>query len=436
MTAASSGTALAEAVVGRGVETGTLGPDEVRGIAREGLARLPVDGRRVLVLIPDGTRTMPMPMLFEVIDEALGRRATALDFLVALGTHAPMDDARLSRLVGRTVAGGRAGARRVVNHRWDDPASFATLGTIPASEIEELTGGRLRRDVAVALNRMPLDYDHVLVCGPVFPHEVVGFSGGTKYLFPGIAGPEIIHFTHWLGALITNFEVIGTKATPVRAVIDRAARLLDRPLSLLAPVVLHEGVAGLFCGPVHEAWSAAADLSSKRHVVWLEEPVERVLSVMPAMYDDLWVAAKGMYKMEPVVADGGEIVIYAPHVREVSHVHGKLLDEVGYHCKDYFLKQWDRFRDVPGGILAHSTHVKGLGTFDPATGRESPRIRVTLATGIPRERCERINLGWLDPASIDVEAWKKAPGTLVVPRAGELLHRIRIRPAQSPGRNA
>jgi nickel-dependent lactate racemase len=421
-------------VVGRGVDVGYLPFDDVQAIAREGLGRLPVDGRRVLVLIPDGTRTMPMPLLFDVLERTVGPRAASLDFLVALGTHAPMSDAQLSQLVGRTVADGRAGGRRIFNHRWDDPACFATLGTIRAAEIEQLTGGRLSRDVTVALNKLPLEYDHVLICGPVFPHEVAGFSGGTKYLFPGIAGPEIIHFTHWLGALITNYEVIGTKETPVRAVIDRAARLLDRPLSLLAPVVMHEGLAGLFCGPVPEAWSAAADLSSKRHVVWLERPVRRVLSIMPAMYDDLWVAGKGMYKMEPAVADGGEVVIYAPHVAEVSHVHGKLLDEVGYHCKDYFLKQWDRFRDVPGGILAHSTHVKGLGTYDPATGIESPRIRVTLATGIPRDRCRRINLGYLDPATVDVEAWKEDPDTLVVPRAGEMLHRIR--PSSPTGRHA
>jgi nickel-dependent lactate racemase len=178
---------------------------------------------------------------------------------------------------------------------------------------------------------------------------------------------------------------------------------------------------------VPETWSAAADLSSRRHVVWLERPVKRVLSIMPAMYDDLWVAAKGMYKMEPAVADGGEVVIYAPHVTEVSHVHGTLLDRVGYHCKDYFLKQWERFRDVPGGILAHSTHVKGLGTYDPATGRETPRVRVTLATGISRERCERINLGYLDPATVDVGTWKKDPDTLVVPRAGEMLYRVTTR---------
>jgi nickel-dependent lactate racemase len=368
---------------------------------------------------------MPMPLLFDVLDAELGRRARSLDFLVALGTHAPMTDAQLAKLVGREVREGRAGDRRIFNHRWDDPRSFATLGVIPAREIEALSEGRLSQDVTVALNRLPLEYEHVLVCGPVFPHEVVGFSGGTKYLFPGIAGPEIIHFTHWLGALITSYEVIGTKQTPVRAVIDRAARLLDRPLSLLAPVVLHEGIAGLYCGPVAETWAEAAELSSRRHVVWLDAPVKRALAVMPAMYDDLWVAGKGMYKLEPAIADGGEVVIYAPHVREVSHTHGRLIEEVGYHCKDYFLTQWDRFRHVPGGILAHSTHVKGQGRYDVATGVETPRVHVTLATSIPPEQCARVNLGYLDPATVDPQAWARDASTLVVPRAGEMLYRVK-----------
>jgi nickel-dependent lactate racemase len=416
--------ATTEVVIGRGTDEGFLTPEEVKRVALAGLAELPIDGARVLVLVPDGTRTMPMPLLFDVLTEALPPRVPALDFLVALGTHGPMSDAALSRLLGREVVDGRCGAHRVMNHRWDDPAAFATLGTIPAREIRQITGGRLDRDVTVTLNRLPLEYDHVIVCGPVFPHEVVGFSGGTKYLFPGIAGPEIIHFTHWLGALMTNYDVIGTKATAVRAVIDRAARLLGRPIWLVAPVVLHEGTAGIYVGPVREAWSAAADLSSRRHVVWLEAPVRRVLSIMPAMYDDLWVAAKGMYKVEPAVADGGEVVIYAPHVTEVSRTHGPLIEQVGYHCRDYFTKQWERFKDVPGGILAHSTHLKGLGRYDEATGRETPRVRVTLATGIPREVCDRVNLGWLDPATVDVDAWRRDPDALVVPRAGEMLYRV------------
>ncbi|MBA2603786.1 MAG: DUF2088 domain-containing protein [Acidobacteria bacterium] len=411
-------------VVGRGVNQGYLAGDELASLARAGLAALPVDGRRVLVLIPDGTRTMPMPLLFEILERELGPRVAALDFLIALGTHTPMTDEQIERHVGRPVRGGMAGTRQIFNHRWDDPSTFATLGVIPAAEIAELTGGRLRQDVPVALNRLLVEYEHVLICGPVFPHEVVGFSGGTKYLFPGVAAAEIIHFTHWLGALITSYDVIGTANTPVRAVIDRAASLLDTPISLLAVVVTHDGVAGLFCGDTAESWRQAAALSARRHVVWLDKPYERVLAVMPSMYDDLWTASKGMYKIEPAVADGGEVVIYAPHVTEVSYVHGRLLDEVGYHCKDYFLSQWDRFRDYPWGILAHSTHLKGLGTFDPATGIETPRIRVTLATGIPRERCERINLGYLDPAEVDRAAWQGREGWLVVPRAGEMLYRV------------
>jgi nickel-dependent lactate racemase len=287
--------------------------------------------------------------------------------------------------------------------------------------------------VPVALNRLVLEYDHVLICGPVFPHEVAGFSGGTKYFFPGIAAPEIIHFTHWLGALITSTDIIGTAETPVRAVIDRAASLLPTPASLVAPVVTHEGIAGMFCGALRETWRHAAALSARRHIVWVERPYRRVLAIMPSMYDDLWTAAKGMYKTEPAIADGGEVVIYAPHVTDVSKVHGAVIEEIGYHCRDYFLAQWERFERYPGGILAHSTHVRGGGTFDPSCALERPRIQVTLATGIPRETCERINLGYLDPDTIDIADWqaRQDEGWLVVPRAGEMLYRVG-RPPELP----
>jgi nickel-dependent lactate racemase len=411
-------------VIGQGHAVGYLTPAELAQVLRDGLAQLPVDGKRVLILIPDGTRTMPMPLMFEGLERELGARVAALDFLVALGTHSPMNDDALSRLLGKQVVNGHVGERHVYNHRWDDPATFVELGSLPAADIASLTDGRLNQSVPVALNRLVTEYDHVLICGPVFPHEVVGFSGGTKYLFPGIAAPPIIHFTHWLGALITSSDVIGTIDTPVRAVINRAAALLDTPLSLLAVVVTHDGIAGAYCGDVQEAWRQAALLSSRRHIVWLDRPFDRMLAVMPSMYDDLWTAAKGAYKTETAVADGGEVIVYAPHVREVSYVHGRLIDEIGYHCRDYFLGQWDRFSRYPGGILAHSTHVKGLGTFEH--GVESPRITVTLATGIPRERCDRINLAYRDPEQIDFSEWptENDQSTRLVPRAGELLFRV------------
>jgi len=370
---------------------------------------------------------MPMPLMFEVLTELVGPRAAALDFLVALGTHQPMTDDQLSRLVGKPVVGGRAGRSRIYNHEWAKPGTFVSLGTIPAREIAQLSGGLLEQDVPVALNRLVLEYDHLMICGPVFPHEVVGFSGGTKYFVPGVAGPDIINFTHWLGAVITSSAVIGAGYTPVRAVIDRAASLIDRPVTCLSLVVTHGGVAGLYIGTPQESWQAASALSSRKHIIWVEKPFDRALAVMPEMYDDLWTAAKGMYKLEPAIAAGGEVLIYAPHITEVSYTHGALIDEVGYHCIDYFLKQWPRFSHYPGGVLAHSTHVKGLGRYDAASGVESPRIRVTLATGIPAERCRRINLGYLDPATVNVQDWagREREGVLLVPRAGEMLYRLK-----------
>lgn len=405
----------------------TLNDDEIRWIVAEAVASGVFDDKRVLIIIPDGTRTMPMPLMFDALQELLAPRARGLDYLVALGTHPPMTDAQLSKHIGHTVVDGMAGETHIFNHQWEDPANFACFGSISAAEISKITNGLMSQDVPVTLNKMILDYDHIVICGPVFPHEVAGFSGGNKYFFPGIAGSEIINLTHWLGAMITNYNVIGTSYTPVRAVIERAAAFIPRPTSCFALVVTEEGLAGMFFGPPKEAWTAAAALSAQTHIVYVDKPFQRVLSIMPEMYDDLWTAAKGMYKLEPAVADGGEVVIYSPHITEISYTHGKLIDEIGYHCRDFFTKQWDRYKQFPGGVLAHSTHVKGMGEYDAERGIESPRIKVTLATGIPEERCRQVNLGYLDPKTILLDEWRdrEEEGIIVVPRAGEILFRLR-----------
>lgn len=414
-------------IIGEGYLDRTLTREEIHEIVRAAAAELGVTGKRVLTIIPDGTRTMPMPLLFELLQQEIGSRAVASDYLVALGTHPRMSDQQLSSHVGQPVVDGVSGPAKIFNHRWDLPQTFATLGSIPAREVERISGGLLSVEVPIHINRLVLDYDQVLICGPVFPHEVVGFSGGNKYLFPGIGGAEIINWTHWLGALLGSYDIIGAGYTPVREMIDYAAAKLPTPVACLALVVTHDGVSGAYFGPAHEAWKAAAELSSQQHIVWVERPFNRVLSVMPTLYDDLWTAAKGMYKVEPAVADGGEVVIYAPHINEVSYTHGAFIDQVGYHCRDYFLAQWNGFAAIPRGVLAHSTHLKGKGSYDPATGIETPRINVTLATGIPEERCRRLNLGYLDPASINLDHWREREqqGIKLIPRAGEVLYRLR-----------
>ncbi len=415
----------------RGHESARLTDADVRAVLAQASEDLQPTGKRILVVIPDLTRSAPIPMMTREIHAALAGPAESLDFLIALGTHPALTDEQIDRLVG--VPTGRReevfGDSRFFNHQWDNPSALATIGTLSEQKVQEITGGLFRMRVDVTINRMVLDYDLVLICGPVFPHEVVGFSGGAKYFFPGICGEALLNFFHWLGAVITCPKIIGNKYTPVRKLLHAALDMVPTPSRALCMVVRGEDLAGLSYGTVPGAWSEAADLSACVHVTYVDAPFQSVLSRAPEMYDELWVGAKCMYKLEPVVADGGELIIYAPHIREISLTHGPLIEEIGYHTRDYFLGQWDRFQHYPWGVVAHSTHVRGIGAW--ADGVETPRINVTLATGIPEELCRRVNLGYRDPASIDVAQWqgREAEGRLYVPKAGEMLYKLRQGPA-------
>jgi nickel-dependent lactate racemase len=393
--------------------------------------------KRVLLIVPDGTRTAPIGALFRGIHRRLDGYAECCDVIIALGTHPPLsDDAICGRLeITQAERGSTYRNVQIFNHTWDQAETLERLGIIPGAEIRELTAGLFEEDVPVEINRAVNDYDVLMVIGPVFPHEVVGFSGGNKYFFPGISGPALLNFFHWVGALVTNPMIIGNKWTPVRRIVDRAASYIRQERLCLAAVVEGSRFAGLFAGDPVSAWDAASDLSAQLHIIRKPHPFHTVLSCAPPMYEELWVAGKCMYKLEPVVADGGELIIYAPHVRRISEVHGHLIREIGYHCRDYFVKQWERFRHHPWGVLAHSTHVRGIGTYDAESGTEHPRIRVTLATGISREECARINLEYRDPATIDTNAFadRENDGILRVPRAGETLYQLWQKPAWAGG---
>ena len=393
-------------------------------------------GQKVLVLIPDHTRTIPLPMLFRALVEIL-HETRQLDFMVALGTHPPLSPDELNELVGISREVRQTTYRHVglLNHEWSDPQALVQIGTLPQSQIRAIAGDNwhptLGGDVAVTINRLVLEYDHVIILGPTFPHEVVGFSGGAKYYFPGISAADMINVTHWLGALAGVRGTIGIKATPVRDMIHAAAEYVPTPSTLIALVVVGNGLAGMVIGDYRSAWSAAADLSSERHIIWVDKPLRRVLSQAPAMYDELWTAAKAMYKLEPALAEGGELTIYAPHLDVVSHVHGRYIYEIGYHVLPYFLQQWDRFKHVPLGVLAHSTHVRGDGRFE--NGIEYPRANVSLATRLSRQDCDQLAVGYQNPDEIKLANWlgREDEVILYVPKAGEMLYRVRDGGAQS-----
>jgi nickel-dependent lactate racemase len=396
-----------------------LDEEAVRTFVRTHVAALDLSGRSVCLVVPDATRRCPLSMLLQAFEEGAAGRPSACTAVVALGTHAPMDEAARQALVGPI-------SFPVVNHAWWDDETFVRVGTLDAETVSRLSGGMLGEPIDVRINRVAVESDVTLIIGPVLPHEVVGFSGGNKYLFPGLSGEELIDVTHWLGALITSNAIIGVPGiTPVRALIDAAAGLVPGERHALCVVLDHTTgrLHSMAFGAPTTSWAAAADVAAQSHVEYLEQPVGRVLSLVSPRYPDLWTGAKGFYKVEPVVADGGEVVLYAPHIHEIAAMHPALVD-IGYHCRDYILAHWEHYRSYPRGELAHSTHLFGAGTYDQVHG-ERQRVHVTLATGIPEDVVRRANLGYLSPAAVDVEAWATDPDTLVVRDAGEVLYRLR-----------
>jgi nickel-dependent lactate racemase len=403
-----------------------LGGDAIERFINDVCDKAGFVGKRVLVIVPDTTRTVPLPIIMRPLLFRLSKECKAVDVMVALGTHPPMTDEAIYKHLGLTPEEHvqRLNRTKFFNHAWNDPNELKLAGVISSEKIYELSEGLFSMEVQVTLNKRVFDYDQLLIVGPVFPHEVAGFSGGNKYFFPGVSGPEVINFTHWLGALVTNLKTIGRQQTPVRKVIDFAATYIPAEKFCFSLVVTKEGLVGIYAGTPESAWFHASNHSRNVHIIYKKRPFHTVLSCSPAMYDDLWTGAKCMYKLEPVLADGGEIIIYAPHISCLSVTHGKLIREIGYHCVEYFTKQWDRFKNYPWGVLAHSTHLRGGGTW--SDGIENDRVKVTLATGIDRDTCRAINLFWRDPESIDFDEFKdrEDEGILYVPRAGEILYRL------------
>ncbi len=408
----------------------TLDDDAVRAALVDALGGGRHRGERVLVLVPDHTRTAPLPLIVGALEEAL-IDAAEVRVMVALGTHPPLGEAELASLVGtdRLDRPVRHPRLDVVNHRWREEQELVTIGVVTSDELTEIAGEvwhpSLGGDLPLRLNRAVHEHDHVIIVGPTFPHEVVGFSGGAKYFFPGVSGPEMIDVSHWLGALSGVVATIGRVDTPTRRLIDAAADRITTPVTLVAMVVVDDArLAGMFIGDLRDAWHSAASLSATRHVRTVSQPMRRVLSMAPPMYDELWTAAKAMYKLEPILDDGAELVIHAPHLEQVSRVHGEELARVGYHVLAYFLEQWNRFADHSRAVLAHSTHVRGAGTY--IDGVERPRVKVTLSSRVGEAECRALGLGYLDPDSIEPAHWagREDEGVLVVPRAGEVLHRL------------
>ena len=419
-------------VVGQGGVNVSLSLAELRDIVSQALAGVP-GSARVLAIVPDRTRDDNTDLLFPLASQILQQKRVArLDALVAQGTHPPMTDAQKREKIGY----GRAdipALDRIFDHQWDRPHDLTTLGELSASRVTELTGGLIRDAVPVQLNSLlaPGLYDLVLVFGATMPHEVAGFAGGAKYFFPGVAGPELTHMTHWLGALATIERVIGRVETPTRRVIEAAASFVPAPVISFTSVTSRDRSAALrthalFAGDLHDALRRAAAVSAQVHIRYTGRKYRRIVALLDRHYDELWVGGKASYKLGGIIDDGGELIIYAPHLNQLSATHGRLIEKYGY-------APLEQVREMVAGsdelranlcVAAHLAHVS-YGSARNAAGQPIPRFRITLASAVSEDACRKVNLGYLDHRTFTRAAYESDPDTLIVEDAGRDLYLVK-----------
>ncbi len=385
-------------------------------------------GERVLAIIPDKTRDDNTHLLFPVANEFLNKRGVAsFDALVAQGTHPPMSQSQKLSKIGLANFSGH-----LFDHRWDEADQLISLGELSAETVHDLTGGLIDQAVPVTINKLlaPGIYDTVLVFGATVPHEVAGFAGGAKYFFPGVAGPELTHTTHWLGALAGIENIIARVDTPTRRLIEAAADLVPARIISLNTVVSREldgelVTYALFAGEIREAFRRAAEVSRQVHIRYTGRKYKNVIALLDPHYDELWVGGKASYKLGAIVEEGGELIIYAPQLTKISETHGALIEKYGYAPLEIVRDMLGVSQELRENlcIAAHLAHVAYAGRLDDQ-GKVVPRYKITMASGLDEETCRRVNLGHLDHRSFDYEALRSDPDTLIVENAGRDLYQV------------
>ncbi|MFL6337364.1 MAG: lactate racemase domain-containing protein [Pyrinomonadaceae bacterium] len=422
----------APSTVGRGAPELDLTPAELRAIVEQALLTVG-PGARVLAIVPDKTRDDNTDLLFPFAAEILKQRgAEQFDALVAQGTHMPMTDGEKRTKIGLQDGTPLPLLGHIFDHQWNRPEELVDLGELSAERVSELTGGLINESVKVNLNRLlaPGVYDTVLIFGATVPHEVAGFAGGAKYFFPGVAGPNLTHATHWLGALASIENIIGRVETPTRHMIEAAADLVPaRIISLNSVVTRTEDerlrTHALFCGDFREAFRRASEVSRQVHIKYTGRKYRRVVALLDEHYDELWVGGKASYKLGGIIEEGGELIIYAPHLHTISETHGLLIEKYGYAPIDRVREMVALSTELRSNlaVAAHLAHVSYAGSRDES-GKVIPRYTITMASALDEATCRRVNLGFMDHRQFRREDYDGDPDTLVVERAGRDLYLV------------
>jgi len=415
-----------------------LTEEQLKEIVKESLKDLSFT-KKVLLIHPDYTRTDFTDKLIPLIYQELKNKGmTKIDSLNAGGTHRAMTEKEIRSKLGLS---SQINFNNYYNHEYSNPQKLVTVGEIPASFVAEKTQGELFQSIPVVVNKLITeDYDLIITLSGTVPHEAAGYAGGLKVFFPGISGPEVIDFFHWAAVIVGIPKIIGSVNNPAREVINKGSSCVFTKIK--APTISFNMVfkekehqvipKGLYVDVGYdgfiEAYKQATKASSQLHVVYVDRPLEFAVQVIDKTYDEIWTAGKGSYKLQSpgVMAPGGEIIIYAPHIK-CFHSRSKMdfaLRQIGYHCKDYVKKYLELNPEFSKNIAAHVINIRGAGNFNVNSGKEEFDFKVTLATGISKDICESVGLGYRNPDSIHRKDFI-GPGKLWIENGGKYLYKIK-----------
>lgn len=372
----------------RGSKTDVITPGETREILSkvfDGMGKK----KRVLAIPPDFTRFNSYAgPITEMINDYYGDTLT--DVMPALGTHSPMTDEQIKTMFGSVPA------EKFRVHDWRN--DVVTIGTVPGEYVSEVTEGRLDYSLDAQVNKMLLDpsFDLILSVGQVVPHEVIGMANYTKNIFVGVGGSDFINKSHFIGASYGMERIMGRAKSPVRDVFEYAKVNYAKDIPIVYILTVRDKqdgqmvTRGLFIGDDFECFQKAADLSLETNFIMVDRQIKKcVVYLDPEEFKSTWLGNKAVYRTRMAIADGGELIVLAPALKEFGEdktIDG-LIRKYGYKGTPHTLECTNANKDLQDnlGASAHLIHGSSEGRFS---------ITYCPGDGVTREEIEDVGFNY------------------------------------------
>ncbi len=394
-------------IAGRGGVDFVIGRAEKESILREAVGKIGGRQKKILLLPPDLTRFNSNAGEISAILYKMLSPSAQIDIMPALGTHAPMTEHEI-----RTMFGNEIPLDRFKIHDWR--RSLIHLGDVPGNLVKEWSEGKLDYSVRIEVNKILFDgYDLILSIGQVVPHEVVGMANFTKNLCVGVGGEDTINKSHFLGAVHGMERIMGRIDTPVRKLFNYGACefMHKLPIQYVLTVMQKNQASGamemrgLYVGNDMETFTIAAKLSQKTNLTLLDKPLKKVVVHLdPEEFKSTWLGNKSVYRTRMAVADGGELIVLAPGLKEFGEDKeiDRLIRKYGYRGTPATLAAVNENDELRKNLsaAAHLIHGSSEGRFKITycPGQKMPLENVRAA-GFEAEPFEKMSKTY-DPVTL------------------------------------